>query len=284
MKAQKAVDDIYTNLKEIPTTSSMQQLQSSMVLIDNETGDIVAIAGGVGQKSVYFAYNRATVRLQPGSSLKPLTVYAPAFELGMITPATIINDMPLFYTGSEEHQYPFPRNDTKQYGYSYNIFRGITYSVNAIAVNTLDAMGLQTSFYFARDKFRLSGLLESYVNSYGSHFTDIAYAPLGMGAPTFGVTVRDMSAAYATFANHGVWREPRTYTHVYTNDGELLYHNEQDSEKILSEKTCQYISYCLTNAVNYGTGTAAYINGQGIAGKTGTTGNSKDRWFCGDSS
>lgn len=281
MKAQNALDNVYTNLDEIPTTSSLQQLESGMVIIDNETGDIAALCGGVGEKVVFDAYNRATVPLQPGSSIKPLTVYAPAFELELISPATVVSDLPLLYTGEKDNLKSFPKNDNKSYSYARNIYSGITSSVNAIAVNTLDTIGLDTSFYFARDKFRLSTLVEEYVNDAGTVFTDIAYSPLGMGAPTQGVTVRDMAAAFATFANGGVWREARTFTHVYNSEGELVLYNEQESERILSEKTVNYMNYCLDNAVANGTGTAADISGQNVAGKTGTTSSAKDRWFCG---
>ncbi len=291
MDVQNSVDKIYTNLDEIPTTSSMQQLQSGICIIDNETGDIIAICGGVGEKTTHLGYNRANVdRLQPGSSIKPLTVYAPAFELGLITPATVVQDMPLYYTGypADPDEYysdwdlkPYPKNEDRQYDYSFNILKGVTSSINGIAVNTLHNMGLDTSFHFAKDKFRLNGLVESYTNSNGTVFTDIAYSPLGMGAPTLGVSVRDMAAAFATFSNKGVWREARTYTHVYNTDGELVMYNEQESEKILSEKTAAYINYCLNNAVNNGTGTAAKIDGQVVAGKTGTTDSKRDRWFCG---
>lgn len=294
LAAQTAVDQIYTNMDEIPTTASMQQLQSGICLIDNATGDIVAISGGVGEKTTFYAYNRATVGLQPGSSIKPLTIYAPAFELGLITPATIIKDMPLHYNVLQQYKdaeevedwmlNPFPKNDNRVYQHSRNILAGITSSVNAIAVNTLDTIGLGYSFNFAKEKFRLNGLVESYINSNGNVFTDVAYSPLGMGAPTLGVSVRDMSAAFATFANNGVWREPRTYTHVYNTEGELVLYNEQESERIISEKTVNYLNYCLDSAVDYGTGWAADIDGHHIAGKTGTTDSKKDRWFCGFSS
>lgn len=290
MEIQTAVDKIYTNLDEIPTTSSMQQLQSGICIIDNETGDIKAICGGVGEKVTHLAYNRANLdRLQPGSSVKPLTVYAPAFELGLITPATVVTDMPLYYTGyptdpedevDEWRLKPYPKNDSRTYDFSQNIFKGVQSSINAIAVNTLHNMGLETSFNFAKNKFRLSGLVESATIN-GSVFTDIAYSPLGMGAPTVGVSVRDMAAAYATFTNNGIWREPRTYTHVYNSEGQLVRYNEQESEQILSLKTVSYMNYCLDNAVDRGTGTAADFDGQAVAGKTGTTDSKRDRWFCG---
>ena len=294
LDAQNAVDKIYTDLDEIPTTSSLQQLESGIVIIDNKTGDIIAMSGGVGEKKVFDAYNRATdAMLQPGSSLKPLSIYAPAFELELVSPVSVMKDMPIYYydtangkivTSAAEAEgklSSFPKNDNKKYSYSYSIYQGIVSSVNGVAVNTLDTMGLETSFKFAKEKFRLNTLVETYTTSSGSILTDIAYSPLGMGAPSVGVTVRDMAEAFATFSNGGVWREGRTFTHVYNTDGELVLYNEQESEAILSEKTVEYMNYCLTGAVNSGTGTAAKISGQKVAGKTGTTSSAKDRWFCG---
>jgi len=294
MKTQTAVDNVYQNLDRIPTTNSIQQLQSGIVVIDNKSGDIVAISGGVGDKTVYDAYNRATdAPLQPGSSLKPLTVYAPAFELGVINPASIANDMPLYYNveelkdgevlpeGEEPKLIPFPKNDEKTYSYRQNILSGIRSSINAVAVSTLNNMGLEYSFDFAKDKFGLSSLVKSFTGANGTVYSDVNLSPLGMGAPTFGVTVRQMATAYATFANNGIFREARTFTKVYNSEGEEILYNAQESRQILSEKTVNYINYCLDYAVEAGTGWAGDIPGQDVAGKTGTTSNKKDRWFCG---
>lgn len=288
---QAAIDKIYTNLDEIPTTSSIQQLESGIVIIDNRTGNIVGIAGGVGEKVVHDGQNRAVdSNLQPGSAIKPLTVYAPAFEIGLITPASIAKDMPVEYYPVKNGQVypdgtvevsPFPKNDTRDYGYSYNIQRAVRSSINACAVNTLNTMGLEYSFNFAKNKFGLEWLVERYVNSNGTVFSDINMSPLGMGAPTIGVSIRQMAQAYATFANDGVIREARTFTHVYNNDGELVIYNDQTSESIISEKTVNYMNFCLDYAVEVGTGRHADISGQHVAGKTGTTSSQKDRWFCG---
>jgi penicillin-binding protein 1A len=124
------VDKIYTNLEEIPEDRSVQQLQSSMVIIDNRTGDIIAMAGGVGEKAYHDAYNRATdAKLQPGSSIKPLTVFAPAIELGIMNPGSLVYDLPLYY----DEDTPFPRNDTRDYVYTYSMLQGLVYSINAIS-------------------------------------------------------------------------------------------------------------------------------------------------------
>ncbi len=282
-KAQAAVDKIYQNLSEIPATASVQQLQSGIVIIDNETGDIVAMAGGVGKDKGFDDWNCATdAHLQPGSSIKPLTIYAPAFEMGIITPATVINDLPIQYLETEEGKpNPFPKNEDKLYSYSRTILSGIVSSVNGIAVNTLDKIGLTYSYQFAKEKFGLSDLTERYVNSNGTVFSDIAWSPLAMGAPTIGVTVRDMATAYATFANEGVYRTSRTFLKVYNSDGGVVLENGQRAERILSEKAVNYVNFCLDKAVQEGTGKLADIAGQDVAGKTGTTSSKRDRWFCG---
>jgi penicillin-binding protein 1A len=291
MDVQKQVDKIYTDLKEIPETRGGQQLQSGIIVIDNRTGDIVALAGGVGDKLVFDAFNMATdAHRQIGSSIKPLSVYAPAFEVGGFSPATVIRDMPLRYDldeeankdlePDEELKYkPYPRNSDRKYTYSRTILTGIMDSVNAVAVNTLDAIGTRYSYNFAKKLFRINGLLEKGANG----TTDIDYSPLALGGLTNGATVRDMASAYATFANQGVYREGRTFTKVYDSKGNVIIDNPQHSEQILSEKTVDYINYCLDQAVDAGTGTPADLKDIGIdvCGKTGTTNSKNDRYFCG---
>ncbi len=273
LEVQNQVDEIYTNLDEIPETLGAQQLQSGIVVIDNRTGDIVAMAGGVGEKVVFDAFNMATdAQQQVGSSIKPLTVYAPAFEEGLITPATVIKDLPMEY----ENGKPFPRNANRRYNLSVTVLEGLVNSVNAVAVNTLDMLGTRESFNFAKTKFRLSGLYDG-----TGGLSDVDYAPLGLGGLTYGLTVRDMVCAYASFANEGTYREGRTYTKVYDSAGELVIDNTQDSEQILSQKTVDYVNYCLDQAVDIGTGTVADFRGMDICGKTGTTNSKTVRYFCG---
>ena len=277
MKVQNAIDRIYTDLSQIPTTRSKQQLQSGMVVIDNRSGDIVGMAGGVGTKTEHDGWNIATdSKLQTGSAQKPLSVYAPAFEAGVISPATVIPDLPVSYSGGA-----YPKNDNRRYSFSRTIFSGITSSVNAVSVRTLRMIGYDYSFRFSKDRFGLSTLTDHYETSSGKIKNDLGDSPLGMGALTVGATIRDVTAAYATFANNGIYREARTYTKVYDSLGNLVLDNTQKEERILSEKTVNYMNYCLQNAVTSGTGGAADFSGHNIAGKTGTTSSNRDRWFCG---
>ena len=277
MDVQNQVDAIYQDLSNMPKTRSTQQLQSAIVIIDNSTGDIVALSGGVGEKTDFLAYNKATqAKLQTGSAQKPISVYAPAFEKGTVSPVTVLKDLPVNYDDG-----PYPRNDSRTYNYSRTVYSGIVSSINTISVRTLMTIGEEYGFSFAKYNFGLNSLQESYQLANGKTLTDIAQSPLAMGALTVGATVREMSAAYATFASDGVYRTPRTYTKVYNSNGDLVINNAQESRKVLSEKTVDYMNYCLNGAATNGTGTSAIFPGQTIAGKTGTTSSNKDRWFCG---
>ena len=279
MDVQNAVDKIYQDLSQIPKARSGQQLQSAMVVVDNSTGDIVAMAGGVGKDKDHDGFNRATdAKLQSGSSIKPISVYAPAFMSGQISPATVILDMPLQYKGTGA----WPKNDDRKYRYSSTILSAVSRSVNAVAANTLKQIGLGYSYDFAKNQFGLSTLVETYDDkASGLTMSDVDYAPLAMGAQTKGVTVRDMACAFGVFANNGVHREGRTFTKVYDREGNLVLDNTQDTREVLTEKATNYMNYCLERAVAGGTGGNAKINGQYVYGKTGTTSSNRDRWFCG---
>lgn len=281
MDVQKYVDVIYEDLSQIPETRSGQQLQSAIVIVDNKTGDIVAMAGGVGEKLVYDAYNCATdAKLQTGSSVKPLTVYGPAFEMGVITPATVIKDMPYEYD-EEDDKKPWPKNVNLEYSYTQTILDAICASTNAVAVNTLDIIGTGYAFDFAKDKFGITTLTREFVTNSGQIKSDENLAALALGAQTVGISVREMTDAFAVFASNGVYRRGRTYTKVYDSEGNLVLDNTQYSQKVLSEKTVDYMNYCLTEATRIGTGTNGNFKGMSVASKSGTTSDSKDRWYCG---
>jgi penicillin-binding protein 1A len=248
-----------------------------MVIVDNSTGDIVALVGGVGTDKVHDGQNRAVdSKLQTGSSIKPISVYAPGFESGAINPATVIKDLPQRYDGTVG----WPKNDNRKYNYARTIYSGISASVNAVAANTLEIIGTGYSYDFAKQQFGLHSLLDSYTAADGTEMSDNDFAPLALGAQTKGVTVMEMASAFATFPNNGVYREGRTYSKVYDSDGNLILDNTQESRQVLSEKTVNYMHYCLAGSVA-GTGYNARISGQNVYGKTGTTASNKDRWFCG---
>lgn len=272
--AQAIIDTVYEDPGNVPSTISTQQLQSAIVLIDNTTGDIVAMSGGVGEKEASLSLNRATQsKLPTGSSIKPISVYAPALEAGVVTPATVLDDSPFTDDG-------WPQNDSRSYGGPCTVLHGLVNSLNTMSVKTLDRLGTQNSYDFLTQKMGITTLVQD-LDIGGRHYSDIAYAPLALGELTYGLTVREMTQAYATFPNGGVFREARTYTKVVDPEGKVVLDNTQESHTAISAKTDFYINYMLTRAVSSGTGNAAYKGNVAVAGKTGTSNNNQTRWFAG---
>ena len=277
-EVQAQVDEVYENLENIPKTDSEQQLQSGIVIIDNATGDVVAMSGGVGEKEGSLTFNRATqALLSPGSTIKPLTVYGPALDTGLITPSTVYDDTPYSFGGGER----WPKNTTNSYSGLMTVNMAVSLSVNTVAVKVLADLTPEYSFDFAVNKLGMDTLVSREVIN-GYEYTDVALAPLALGGLTRGVTIEDMAAGYATFVNQGQYREPRTYTKVLDSDGKtVVLDNTQETVTAVSEKAAWYMTFMLENAVRTGTGTPAQIENMSVAGKTGTTDNDCDRWFCG---
>lgn len=274
---QEQMDLVYTDLTNIPETDSLQQLQSGMVIIDNKTGYVVAMVGGVGEKVGSLTLNRATQsRLSPGSTIKPITVYAPALDLGIITPATVYDDTPFSFSDGVK----WPKNTDNSYYGLMNISTAVSRSTNTIAVKVLSDVTPEYSFQFAKEKLGMTGLVDKKIIN-GKEFSDINLAPLALGGLTEGVTIRQMAGAYAAFANKGEFRQPITYSKVINNKGQTILDNNVVGIRAISEKAAWYLTSLLNNAVNSGTGTPAKIPDMAVAGKTGTTTSDQDRWFCG---
>ena len=275
---QAAVDNVYQNLSNIPETASSQQLESAIVITDNRSGDIVAMAGGVGQKTGSLVYNIATQsRLSPGSIIKPISVFAPALDLGMISPATVYDDTPVQFTNYAA----WPKNSDSVYRGLVSVNDAMCQSLNTVAVKLVSELTPEVCYTFAKDKMGLSGLVAEYVTANGDVLSDVARAPMAMGGLTLGVTVRDLAAAYTTFPNKGVNREARCYTRVLDASGKVILDNTQDSTIAMKEQTAWYSTYMMENTVKSGTGTGAQLENMAVAGKTGTTTSNYDRWFAG---
>lgn len=271
---QAVVDAVYENTDNFPDTQSSQELQSAITIMDPYTGEVLAMSGGVGEKTVNRAWNRATMTQRaPGSSIKPLTVYAPAFEYGLITPVSVLDDSPY------DESTMWPKNQNGYYSGRSNILNAVGRSLNTIAVKVLDMLTPERSYSFAT--LNLGMDLVSSMERNDKVYSDIDYAPLALGGLTSGVTVLEMTAAYSSFINEGIYTEPRTYSKVLDSSGQIILENEADSQVAMKKETAFYVNQALTYAVNYGTGSRAKISGITTAGKTGTTTNDHDRWFVG---
>ena len=245
-KVQAKVDAVYSNADNTAQYKSLggQALRSGITVVDNRTGAVVALAGGIGEKTGNRIWNCATDSLRPpGSSIKPLGVYAPAMEAGLILPSSAEDDTP-FQQNSDGTLWPV--NDEGYYSGLTDVDTAMTHSLNTIAVKVLDQLGLENSYDFLTEKFGISTLVKDYETSTGVTRSDLNYAPLALGGLTKGVTTLEMAAAYAAFPRDGLYSSPYLYTVVTDSTGKLAK---------LSKMTA--------------------------AGKTGTTTNDYDRWFVG---
>ena len=275
MDIQTMVDSVYTDLSNF-STSSRNQLQSAIVITNPYTGDILAMAGGVGEKEGSRVWNRATMTTRPpGSSFKPLAVYSPAIEYGLITPDTRFeDDSDVRLKGTSW----MPKNDSRSYADSgvITVRTALRNSVNTVAAQVLDLLTPRRSFDFLTGKLHFSTLVEQ-----DGTVSDVSYAPLALGQLSYGVSVREMAAAYSIFDNMGIYVETRTYSRIEDANGVLVYENEPETNIAVSDTTAYWITSMLQDAVNSGTGTLARLKNMPVAGKTGTTSDNYDRWFVG---
>ena len=276
---QAIAEKIYTNRANLNYTSKDGQLmQSSITIIDNATGDVAAIVGQFGDKTGNLWTNYAnSAQRQPGSSLKPLSVYSPAVEMGLISPITIVDDYP--YNDSNQTGWPLNSGGSKYKGLT-DVRTALKNSVNTIAVRIVaDKVTPKESFEFVQDKYKID-LVEAM--EVGNKIkSDIDVAPLSMGGLTKGVCTRDMAEAYATFPNNGVYTWSRTYTRVEDSNGNVILDNTREQEAVIKETTAYYMNSMLSDVITSGTAAGHGLGKMPAAGKTGTTSENNDRWFVG---
>jgi len=249
--------------------------QISFTLMDQHTGFVKVIIGGRGEKTGSRTLNRATgTARQPGSAIKPIAVYGPALDTNAITLATPIDDAPYYYTGAEAQ---LVTDYEKNYLGLTTVRNAIALSRNVPAVKVLTSITPQVGFNYAL-KFGLSTLVSQKNAINGNN--DVVQS-LALGGITKGVTNIDMTAAYAAIANKGTYTKPIYYTQVYDHDGNLILDNTiPETHEVLKETTAWLLGEAMQSVVTSGTGKAAKLSNQPVAGKSGTTNYDGDKWFC----
>lgn len=271
---QADVDAVYQNLDALPKSyrPSEQQLQSAIVIMDPYTGEIVALAGGVGEKTANLITNRATQSERPpGSSFKPLSVYAPAIEAGLITQNTLVNDAPAGEITLSGNPNWYPNNADHTNRGIVTIRQAVMSSLNTVAAQVLDKLGVDASYSFLENNLGFTTLIEQ----------DRNYSSLALGELTNGATVREMTQAFCTFINGGIFTESHVYTQVTDSSGSLVLENNIETHVAMKANTAYNVLDMLYGAATSGTGTEANFWSQPVAGKTGTSSYDWNRWFCG---
>lgn len=271
-KIQKAMDEVYEDKNNFGTKGE----QSSMVIVDPYTGEVKAMAGGVGKKPGDFVLNRATMSpRQPGSSIKPISVYGPAVEAGIINPMTVIADEKITIAGWS------PVNYYSGFKGNMSVLQAVKLSTNTVAVKVLQELGVEKSYKFLSEKLGITTLVSKEVKN-GKVVSDKNLPALALGGLTNGITTYEMAAAYGAFVNGGVYMQPHTYTKVMDSNGHTILENKSKGIVAMKKETAQIMCQMLSAVTSAGgTGVAAALPNVATAGKTGTTDDNKDRWFVG---
>ena len=252
------------------------QPEISLTVEDQSNGHVLAMVGGRGDKNANRTLNRATDTLrQPGSTFKILTTYAPALDTGEFTLASSEVDEPYDY----ESGIPI-RNWYKGYRGLSTLRQGIVQSMNIVTVKILTELGPQVGYDYAQ-KFGISTLVDG-VEIGGDTFTDVNQT-IALGGITYGVKNIELNAAYAAIANGGVYVEPKMYTKVYDHEGNVLLDSEKtaDTRRVINERAAWLLTSAMEDVMTEGTGRSADFGSTQTAGKTGTTSDENDVWFCG---
>ena len=243
--------------------------RSCMMIMDPFTGDILGVAGAQGEKHANRVQNYATdVRLPPGSAIKPLSVYAPALEQGIIHWGSVYDDVPIRL----EQGKPWPRNAHFAYHGLTDVATALADSTNTIAVQILEQVGCEQSLRFLREQLGMTSL--------GS--TDTMQAGLALGQFAHGVTLRELTSAYTVFFG-GSYTPYRSYFRVTDAEGVPLLTNTLSPRVVLNPENAAIMTKMLQGVVQNGTakGKVSLDARVDVAGKTGTTQRSVDRWFVG---
>lgn len=256
---QNALDEGLSANQEL-SEDGIYSLQGSATCIDNATGKVVAIVGGRTQEASGYTLNRAFQSYrQPGSSIKPLVVYTPAFERGY-TPDTILVDEPL-----EDG----PKN-SGSYSGAIDIRTAVQYSKNTIAYKIFEAITPKVGVQYILNM------------GYSKIMTQDTYnMSSALGGFTYGVTTKEMASGFCTLQNDGVYRNPSCIVEILDAQGNVLVPNEWEEIRIYDRNASRMMTDVLVTVVTAGTGRGYGIAGMPCAGKTGTTNDKKDGWFVG---
>ncbi len=237
------------------------EVEGALVAVEPYTGFIRAMVGGYDFSRSDF--NRAVMaKRQPGSSFKPI-IYAAAMDHGF-TPASLIVDEPVTYSGGPKGNWTPENYDHKYYGPT-RLREALTYSRNVVTIRLVDAIGLDALMNFTRT----IGISADMPRN------------LSIALGSFSITPLDMAMAYNVFASNGMKSNPIALKYVTDSKGRILETNEPEPQQVISPQTAFLITSMMEDVVKYGTGWRAKALGRPVAAKTGTTNDYKDAWFVG---
>ncbi|AWX57565.1 MULTISPECIES: PBP1A family penicillin-binding protein [Brevibacillus] len=269
-KVQDAMVEEYANAKNFPKDGAKRGVESSMIVIDAKTGGIAGMMGGRNYAPKGFNY-ATDMKRQPGSSFKPIAVFAPAVnkDINKWNSNSQLSNKRQSFNGYE------PRNYNNRYTETMSMNRAMIDSANIPPVWLLNEIGVPESL--------------EYLKKVGIELTpNDRNLAIALGGLSVGTSPLEMAQAYTPFVNGGVVSETHSITKVENKDEGVVREYKPKQTEALKPEAAWEIHTMLERAVQEGTGKAARISGRHVAGKTGTTqsiaGDSKankDAWFVG---
>ena len=286
LEMQKYVEEKYSDLNNLMDAESnstwvdededgeYEQLypESAFIAMDYN-GNILSIAGGIGVKEKLLIFNRATMaKRQPGSCIKPITTYGLALYSDHIHWGSMYKDSPIKLEGEK-----WPENyDYVWRGYNMFIFEALRESRNTVPAQLCQELTPQAVFNFATQNLNVD-LVD--ITEEGA--TDIAYAPLTVGALTYGISPQNLVNAYIPYGNGGTYCDAHIVSRVERGDGSVVYENDGNPHEAIDPETAYVMNHLLQEVIKNGTGTAAQLSNKTVAGKTGTSEDWNDLCFVG---
>lgn len=257
---QSAIETVYNDPSNFPAGENGINPESAMAIIDPKTGAIRGIVGGRSY-NVKMGFNRAiNAKRQPGSTFKPLTVYGPAFEKGLISPSTVVKDTP-------DPELPDGKggnyklvNYNKEYSGNMSVRNAIKNSINTIAVRILYEITPKYGYEFTK-RLGITSLTTGEKNNLA----------LALGGLEVGVSPLEMARAFGVFANEGNLVESNCIRRIEDNYGNIIYKSNPINIQVISPEVAYMVTSVLLDVINSDTGKAATLKNRQVAGKTGTT-------------
>lgn len=278
VEMQKFLQEFYANQESFPPMYNEEYPQGAFVITDLN-GKILALAGGMGEKDQSRIFNRATDALrQPGSAIKPISSYPVAFEQNVITWSSLIADEPVWDTDGDGK----PDGPKDHYGayyeYPITVDLAVRRSANTIPAKLVKKLTPAVVFEFMKNKLNVQSLVESRDGQ-----TDVALAPLSIGALTDGMTPLEMAGAYQMIGNGGTYTAPYCYTKVLDSEDNVVLEADTTPIRVVSTETATLLNRLLQRVTTgpQATGTTAKIPNFPVAGKTGTSDKDYNQWFAG---
>lgn len=276
IKVQQTLERHFESTKLL--SSMGKDLSAAMTVLDPATGDLLGIVGNIGIKKADRPLNHATDTLRaPGSVLKPVALYAPAIDRGLINEATVFDDVPKTFSGASL----WPHNAPARYDGLVNVKTALTHSKNTVAVDLYQKLGAEEIYHTLHHRLGIQSLCRQATGKDGRRMTDLAPAPLALGQLTYGVNLRQMTAAYLPLLD-GVMHKSRSFLLVLDRDGNILLDCPEQKEQVFQKTTASVMTHMLSSVVEDGTAKGLLLSRKvDTAGKTGTSGQNRDRWFIG---